>query len=190
MDVQITGRNIEITDAIRDYVLKRMDRLDKYLSVVVDAHVTLYVEKIFHSVVITVRKRRLTLHAEERSEDLYSSIDKAVDKLVTQLRRHKDRIKSHNSRHRQGPDYGDGPDLNLQVDVLDGLDLEAATDAPRVIHTQRFALKPMSVDEAVLQMDLMNQDFLVFSNQVSLGVNVLYRRKDGNYGLIVPGAVE
>ncbi len=129
MDVQITGRNIEITDAIRDYVLKRMDRLDKYLSVVVDAHVTLYVEKIFHSVVITVRKRRLTLHAEERSEDLYSSIDKAVDKLVTQLRRHKDRIKSHNSRHRQGPDYGDGPDLNLQVDVLDGLAIGAAGGA-------------------------------------------------------------
>ncbi len=185
MDIQITGKNIDVTDAIREYVQKRMDKLDKYLSKVLDAHVTLFVEKIDHVVVVTIRKRRLTLHAEERSEDLYASIDKAVEKLETQLRRHKDRIKKHNSRTRT-PDFETAADLNLHIDILDGTDLLDVQEEPRVIRTERFALKPMSVDEAALQMDLMNQDFLVFSNQKTGNVNVIYQRKDGNYGLIVP----
>lgn len=185
MDVRISGKNIEITDAIRDYVEKRLNRLDKYLSKVVDAHVTLYVEKIEHVAVVTIQKSRLTVHGEERGEDLYACIDKVVDKLVTQLRRHKDRIKNHNSRRRDRS-RDEEVDLNLQVDVLHGGDVDGASDEPRIIHTDRFALKPMSADEAVLQMDLMNQDFLVFSNTASQSVNVIYRRKDGHYGLIAP----
>lgn len=184
MDVRITGKNIEITDAIRDYILKRMSRLDKYLTSIVDAQVTVYVEKIYHVVVVTIRKRQLTVHGEERSEDLYASIDKVVDKLENQLRRHKERIKDHNSKRSNR--VMELEDFNLQLDVLDGLDLESSSKSPRVIHTERFALKPMSIDEAVLQMDLLDHDFLVFSNDDSRAVNVIYRRKDGNYGLIVP----
>jgi putative sigma-54 modulation protein len=177
----IVGRNVEITDAIRDYVEKRLMKLKKYFSRVVDVHVVLFTQKINQVAEVTINAGGIAIHGEESSEDLYASIDKVVDKLSVQLRKHKERLKEHHKKEPR-PDK----DLNLNVSIYEKEEVEEAKESPQVMHTQRFAIKPMSVDEAVMQLDLINNDFLVYMNSLSNKVNVLYRRNDGNYGLIEP----
>jgi len=181
MQISIVGRRVEITDAIRDYVEKRLAKLKKYFPNTVDVHVVLFTQKIKQAVEITINADGFVIHGEEASEDLYTSIDLLMDKLDAQLRKHKERMKLH---RRKGP----RPDknLNLNISVFEREDLEDMNPSPGVIHTKQLVIKPMSVDEAVLQMDLIGQDFLVFLDATSQRMNVLYRRKDGNYGLIEP----
>ncbi len=181
MHFTIDGRNVEITDAIQDYVEKRLMKLKKYFPRAVDVHVVLFTQKFNQGVEVTINASGLAIHGEEISEDLYASIDKVVDKLGVQLRKHKEKLKEHHKKEPR-PDK----DLNLNVSIYEPEMVEEPNPVPKVLHTQRFALKPMSVDEAAMQMDLINQEFLVFRNSQSNTVNVLYRRKDGNYGLIEP----
>lgn len=183
VQLSIVGRNIDITDAIKDYVEKRLQKLKKYFPYVVDVHVVLYTQKINQVCEVTILANRFTIHGEERSGDLYASIDLVVDKLDSQLKRYKERlVDKHERQQRKEKEK----ELNLNISVYDRGDLEDLNPEPQVIHTQRLAIKPMSVEEAVMQMDLINQDFLVFRNDASDGINVIYRRKDGHYGLIVP----
>ncbi|MBN2329730.1 MAG: ribosome-associated translation inhibitor RaiA [Candidatus Omnitrophica bacterium] len=181
VQLSIVGRNIEVTEAIKDYVEKRLQKLKKYFPYVVDVHVVLYTQKINQTVEITILANRFTIHGEERSPDLYASIDMVIDKMDAQLKKYKERLIQKHQRQQRKEEA-----LKLNISVFEREELEESNPEPEVIHTQRLAIKPMSVDEAVMQMDLINQDFLVFRNAASDGVNVLYRRKDGQYGLIEP----
>ena len=128
-----------------------------------------------------------TIHAEEQSEDMYASIDLVADKLERQLKRYKDKLKS---RGHHMPSKADRA-LNLNMSVLEQISVEGTAEqsepsSPVVIRSRRFTLKPMSVEEAALQLDLIDHEFLVFTNSQNEQINVIYRRKDGNYGLIEP----
>lgn len=181
MQLSIVGRNIEITDAIKDYVEKRLQKLKKYFPYLIDVHVVFYTQKIHQVAEITILANHLTVHGEERSQDLYASIDLVIDKMDAQLKKYKGRL-IHKHQRQQRKDE----QLNLNISVYEREDIEEQKPEPQIIHTQRLAIKPMSVDEAVMQMDLIGQEFLVFRNASSDGINVLYRRKDGDYGLIEP----
>ncbi len=183
MQLSITGRRVEITDAIRDYVEKRMKKLEKYVPHVGDAHVVLYTQKYQQFAEVTLKANGVVIHGEEGTEDMYASIDKVVDKLDAQLRKHKERLIKHQQKQKS-----DEKHLNLNYSIFNRGDIEEMQEEPQVIHTKSFTLKPMSVDEAVMQMDLMNQDFLIFRNSKDDTINVLYRMKDGNYGVIETGA--
>ena len=181
MQITITGRNLDITPAIRDYAEKRLSKIERYFHSIVDIHVVIMLQRFQHICEVTMNASGVTLHGHETTDDLYVSVDRVVDKLERQLRRYKEKMRDH--RTKAEPDE---TSLHLHVDVLDGQDVDSASDQPQVIYTKAFDLKPMSLDEAVMQMDLFNQEFLVFLNSRLNRVNVLYRRKDGNYCVIDP----
>jgi putative sigma-54 modulation protein len=174
MQLFVKGRNLEITEALRAYAEEKVQRLTRYLESIVSGTVVLSVEKHRHIAEVTLRVRDLTIRAEESTEDLYSSIDLVLEKLERQILRYKERIVAHESRGGRG-DRG-------------AVAASGVAETPRVVKMKRFAVKPLPPEEAILQMDLLGHGFYVFRNADTDEVNVLYRRKDGQYGLIEPEA--
>ncbi|WP_027717657.1 ribosome hibernation-promoting factor, HPF/YfiA family [Desulfovirgula thermocuniculi] len=171
MRLQVRGRNMEVTDALRDYVEKRLGKLKKYLEVISDVQVVLAVEGDSHRVEVTIPLGGVILRGEEVTADMYASIDLVVEKLEKQIERYKGRLLR---RYEKGASEARAAGQKEEE------------EAPRVVRTKRFAIKPMTVDEAIMQMNLLGHSFFVFSNAETNEVNVLYRRRDGNYGLIEP----
>jgi putative sigma-54 modulation protein len=181
MQVNITFRNMFATDALRNHVQEKLSRVvDKYLDKVTEGHVTLSLERYLHHADINLHAGHFHVRGKEKSEDMYASIDMAIDKIERQLKKHKERLKNHRPAHIHQP----GP-VRVRYEVFSAREIDGL--APEVIRRDEFLAKPMSVEEALMQMDLLNNDFLVFTRPGSSDVNVVYRRKDGNYGLIAPG---
>lgn len=176
MQVTVTFRHVQASKALRQYAEEKVSRLEKYLVQPIDAHVILSVVKKDHQAEIHLLAKGATLFATEKTEDLYSAIDLAVDKIDRQVKK----LRAKKTNHKANK-TGMESALRLRVLSADRFDPEGA---PEIIRTRRIPSKPMSVDEAVMQMDLTNNEFLVFRNAANQGFSVLYRRKDGNYGLI------
>jgi len=178
--VQITlrGKNIDLTDALRDYVEKRLGKFDKYFQQPLVAQVTLSVERDRHIVEITIPINDIVLRGEEATGDMYSSIDLVVEKIERQVHKYKTRI-NRKLRETGGKGLGE-----LILEAASNNNNEA--EDQRVVKTKRFPLKPMIVDEAIMQMNLVGHDFFVFANADTDEINVVYRRKDGDYGLLEP----
>lgn len=176
MKITVTGKNIDVTDALRENALKKISKLEKYFNPDVEAQVTLSVQKNHHIIEVTIPFGGIILRGEEVTEDMYSSIDKVLEKLEKQIRKHKTRLerKLRENSFKQVDSIPIDPD-----------DKEEAYN-PLIVKTKRFAIKPMPVDEAVMQMDLLGHNFFVFLNAETEEVNVVYKRKDGRYGLIEP----
>ncbi len=173
MKITVTGKNIEVTDALRDYAEKKVSKIAKFFEKSpLASQVSLRTERGLHIVEITVQVDGLILRGEEKTSDMYASIDGAIDKIERQVHKFKTRI---NRKLRE----------ENRV-VLEEIPNQKEQLEPQIVRTKRFAVKPMSVEEAVMQMDLLGHDFFVFSNSETEEVNVVYRRKDGNYGLIEP----
>lgn len=193
MRINVTFRHMEATDALREHAEKRVRRIAKYVHRPVDAHVILSVVKRRHIAEVVFKADRATMTAKEETGDLYSAIDLAGDKLEQRARKHTEKLKSHKlpppSRRLKEvapelPDPTADSTTTLRMDVLRS-DSFGRRKGPEVIHTKRLSVKPMSVEEAVMQMDLMSSEFFVFRNS-GTGIAVVYRRKDGHYGLIEP----
>jgi putative sigma-54 modulation protein len=177
MRIMVRGKNIEVTDALRDYVTKRLGKLEKYFELD-EAQVTLFVERENHVVEVTIPINGMILRGEEETNDMYSSIDLVVDKLEKQLEKYKTKLLDRRPKNQQVPGKAMPADLTSPA--------AEAEEGPRIVRTKRFTVKPMAVDEAVMQMNLLGHSFFVFTNAETEDVNVVYRRKDGNYGLIDP----
>lgn len=169
MKVQMRGRNVEVTVALKEYVEKRLGKLEKYIENLGDAQVTLSVEKDSHRIEVTIPINGMILRGEEATGDMYASIDMVVEKLEKQIERHKGKLVRRSVKGAEAKKVA-----------------QPEEEGPRVVRTKRFAIKPMAIDEAVLQMNLLGHSFFVFSNSDTEQVNVVYKRKDGNYGLIEP----
>jgi putative sigma-54 modulation protein len=198
MQVNVTFRHVEATDALHDYADAKVQRLaEKYFHRPIDAHVILSVAKRRHSAEIVLNADRHTLSAKEETGDLYSAIDLAVDKLEQQARKLAGKLKSKSKhggesprkRAAPAPEPAAGPEgtPGLRVDVIRA-ETFSRRNGPEIIKSSRLPVKPMSVEEAVMQMDLMSNEFFVFRNAATASLCVVYRRKDGNYGLIAPDA--
>ena len=186
MQLNITFRHIEPIDSLKIYAQEKVERAEKYLDRAGDAHVVLSLERHLHHADITIHSGPFVLRGREKSEDMYASIDLAMDKIERQLRRYKERLKNHHGKdrvHHRADLVADNHKIRHDV-VHVATPEEADEGTPRVIKTNEFLARPMGVEEAIMQMDLMNNDFLVFLNLVSKELNVVYRRKDGHYGLI------
>jgi putative sigma-54 modulation protein len=169
---------MEQSDALKSYVDEKLDRVKKYIDEPIVAQTYLTVEKIRHIAEITLGAKGVTIKASEATNDMYASIDAVVDKIERQLRRYKERLKGHKPPADMHPREG-----RKTIVQAESLELQ---QEPVVIRSEPISIKPMSVDEAVMQMDLMHKEFLVFTDAATENLNVLYRRKDGNYGLIEP----
>lgn len=193
MQITVTFRQMEATEALREHAEKRLRRIAKYVHRAVDAHVILSVVKRRHVAEIILNADRTTLTAKEETDDLYSAIDLAADKIEQRARKHTEKLKSHKlpAPSRRAREVAvplpepkqNGPGLRMDVIRADSF---GRRKGPEVIHTKRLPVKPMSVEEAVMQMDLMSNEFLVFCNAATESLSVVYRRKDGHYGLIEP----
>ncbi|MEX2356570.1 MAG: ribosome-associated translation inhibitor RaiA [Thermaerobacterales bacterium] len=176
MNITVSGKNLDVTDGIREHVERKVGKIGRYFENSLRAQVTLNVEKGRHIVELTVPlgSDGMMLRAESESGDMYASVDQVVDRLERQIRKYKTRV---NRRARR---------LDGRLPFIDGPEAEPDDDEPRVVKTKRFSIKPMDVEEAVLQMNLLGHDFFVFRNDEDQELSVLYRRRDGNYGLIDP----
>lgn len=171
----IRGENVDLTDAIRDYVEKRISKISKFLEDNVDAtaHVNLKVYKNkTYKVEVTIPLPYLTLRAEETSNDMYASIDLVTDKLERQIRKYKTKV------NRKSREKG-----LKNLEFVPGDD-GAEDDSLKIVRTKEISLKPMDSEEAVLQMDMLGHDFFIFQDADTNGTSVVYRRNDGRYGLI------
>ncbi|NLW55515.1 MAG: ribosome-associated translation inhibitor RaiA [Firmicutes bacterium] len=174
MEVKVFGKNLEVTDALREYAEKKAGKIGKFFAKdPPKAQVTFSIERGVHVVDITISINGLLLRGEEKSSDMYSSVDGAVDKIERQIHKYKTRI---NRRLR---------DENKIISPTP-TDTEEVTAEPKIVRTKRFAINPMHAQEAVMQMELLGHNFFVFFNSDTEEVNVVYKRKDGNYGLIEP----
>lgn len=178
MQITTTFRHMEHSDALKSYAEEKLERVKKYIDEPIVAQVFLTVEKIRHTASVTLTAKGITIKATEDTNDMYAAVDAVVDKIERQMRRYKERLKAHkpstDTRERQ-----------IQKSVVAAESIDQRQE-PVVIRTKTFSIKPMSVEEAVMQMDLLHKDFLVFTDAVTESINVIYRRKDGNYGLIEP----
>jgi putative sigma-54 modulation protein len=199
MQLDVTFRNIDSSEALKSYAREKVERVKKYVDRPMEAHVVLSTERheMHADIQINVHQANLVLRGKSVHDDMYAALDLAIDKIERQVRKYKDKLKSHKPS-------ANGVPLKVRYGVLapEGLmpegDLayEATTPlppaeqppsepaGPRIVKSNEFLAKPMSLDEAVMQMDLMNNEFLVFRNAQSEEVNIIYRRKDGNIGLI------
>jgi ribosomal subunit interface protein len=174
----IRGENVEVTPAIREYVTKRISKLEKYFdnNVEATAHVNLkvYSNKTF-KVEVTIPLPYLTLRAEETSQDMYGSADLVTDKLERQIRKYKTKV-NRKSREKGYKNLEFVPS-EAPKDEEDNIDLN-------IVRTKQVSLKPMDNEEAILQMDMLGHDFFVFEDAETNGTSIVYRRNDGRYGLI------
>lgn len=184
MNYNIRGENIEVTGAIREYVQKKIGKLERYFETppISEVHVNLSVYNDEQRIEVTIPMTNLLLRAEEEHVDLYAAIDLVVGKLERQIRKHKTKV-NRKLRHTGAPKhvFAEMEKESLHEEFDEAPDID-------IVRTKRFNLKPMDSEEAVLQMDMLGHAFYVFTNAVSGNTNVVYRRKDGRYGLIEPNS--
>jgi putative sigma-54 modulation protein len=174
MQTSVTFKNIDPSDHLKSYVSEKLNRFDKYLYNPAEANVVLSVEKFRHIAEINVVGDRLNINGKEETEDMYSAIDMTLDKLEKQIKKNKQK-----TRERRTGKGKAKPNPHTALMAME-------EDHEKQVVVKNIDYKPMDVDEAIMQMDLMNGNFLVFTNARSDQVNVLYRRNDGDFGLIQP----
>ncbi len=169
MKVNITGRKIDISAGIRSFTEKKLLKLDKFFDDAADAQVTLSVEKERQTAELTIYYGGFVYRAEDTSEDMYASIDRAIDLIERQIRKNKTRLekKLRDGAFTTAPEMSDTEEKEFKI-----------------VKSKKHALKPMSPEEAILQMNLLGHEFFVFHNDETDKIDIVYKRKDGNYGLI------
>lgn len=193
MQLNITFRHLDPIDSLKNYAREKVERVNKYLDKATEAHVVLSLERHLHHADISIHSGHFLLRGKERSEDMYASIDLAMDKIERQLKRYKEKLKHHHGRERVHHRQEYVEQMKVRHRVFEGHGtVEQLTEAPaqKIVKTNEFLAHPMGIEEAIMQMDLMNNDFYVFTNSTTMEMNVVYHRKDGTIGLIEASGVE
>lgn len=172
----ISGKNLEVTEALKNAVYDKLGKLDKFFANETEAQVTLSVEKSRQKAEVTIPMKGNILRAEQSSTDMYVTIELVADILERQIRKYKTKITNYNkgATHFSEDFLGQEPEQFLEDDEI------------RIIRSKKFAIKPMDAEEACIQMELLGHTFYVFRNADTFEVNVVYKRKNGTYGLIEP----
>ncbi len=189
MQMNITFRHLDPIDSLKNSARETVERVNKYLDKATESHVVLSLERHLHLADITIQSGAFVLRGKEKSEDMYASIDLAMDKIERQLKRYKEKLKSHHGKERVHHRQELVEQLRVRHQVFQAV-AEPTNEGPVVVKTNEFLAHPMSVDEAIMQMDLMNNDFLVFTNSTTMEMNVVYHRKDSTIGLIEASGVQ
>jgi putative sigma-54 modulation protein len=189
MEIVVRGRNVSVSERVEEYAEKKIGKLERYLPIIDEARLELSQEETRsaqHRMIaqLTVRSRGKVLRAEERDQDLFAAIDLVAEKMQRQITRFKDRLYSRGQVR--------GADTVRVPEVIEpALEAEAIAEAEvepvgSIVRTKTFAMTPMNPEEAIEQMELLGHDFFVFYNSDVDGINVLYRRRTGDYGLLQP----
>jgi putative sigma-54 modulation protein len=178
MQLIISGKNLDVSDWLKEYVEKKIGKLDRYLPALTEARVELTLENTRNAkqsqvVQVTLRTNGTIMRGEERSSDFTVAVDTVTEKLYRQIERYKGK-RAHSRM--QGERAPQSPEVEPPIHA----------ELPHIVRTKRFRISPMTEEEAIEQMELLGHNFFVFANRQHGNVNVLYRRNDGNYGLIEP----
>jgi len=174
MNIIVNGRHLEVTPALRSYAEDKISKFDRYLAEISEAVVTLSIEKKYrHKADVLLKVNGVLIQAESVTDEIYSAIDDVTEKLDRQVKKYKEKMVSH----RKG---------GAKAATAETTEKTTEKETGRIIKNKRFELKPMSPDEASMQMELLGKDFYVFINDMSSDINVIYTRQDGNFGLIEP----
>lgn len=173
MNFIVSGKNITVTEALKNYATSKVGKIEKFFNKDSEVHITMSVQKNRQIVEVTVKFNGLVLRGEEASEDMYASIDKVVDVLEKQIIKNKTRLTKK---------------LHEAAFKTSGLSEshEEKEEDYKILKEKKFDVKPMNIEEAILQMNLLGHEFFMFRNSDSEKINLVYKRKDGNYGLIEP----
>lgn len=175
MKIVTSGRNIEVTEPLKNMVTEKLSKFEKYFQTDIEVHATLSVQKNRQIFELTIPfKHDVIFRVEEASEDMYASIDMAVDKLAKQIQKHKTKLEKRYRTHD-----------TIRFEFIPENPAVAQADH-ELVRTKKFPIKPMDAEEAILQMEMLGHNFFVFRNGETDEVNVVYTRKDGKYGLIEP----
>ncbi len=176
MRISISGKNIEVSEYLKDLIDKKVGKLERYFPKDTEIQVTMAVERNRHIVEVTIPYESIIIRGEEVTGDMYASIDNVLDKLEKQILKHRTKLEKN---LKAGAFKYDAP---LYAESYE----DAEEEGPRIVRVKRFSIKPMNEEEAMLQMALLGHSFYVFENAETGVINVLYARRDGNYGLIEP----
>jgi len=181
LNFNIRRENIEVTPAIREHVEGKIEKVDRYFNEEIEATANVNL-KVYNDkqtkVEVTIPMKNLTLRAEERHSDMYAAVDLIVDKLERQIRKYKTKV-NRKFREREGV-----ATYFATVDAPDAPEVQSDEEAYNIVRTKQFDLKPMDQEEAVLQMNMLGHNFFIFTDAESNGTNIVYKRRDGKYGLI------
>lgn len=177
MRVIITGKGMEVSDYLKEMVTKKVTKLQRYFGEYTEAHITMSIQKSRHIVEVTIPFDGIVLRGEEATGDMYASIDGVLKKLEKQIHKHRTALKKR---------LHEGAFLHESYEYHDDIEEEKI---PSVVRTKRFVIKPMDVTEAQMQLELLGHQFFMFRNAKTDEVNVLYKRRDGDFGLIEPDYV-
>ncbi len=186
MLIHVKGRNYDVKPALQDYLDKKLQKLEKYFRNIKEANVTLSVERGMHIVEVQLEGDNVMIRGEERrGNDMHSAIDQVVEKLETRVKKFKGKL--YGKTTEEGPKEKEQIKAQVMTEAFtaDAEDDEAEHQ-PSIVRVKEFNMKPMTAEEAAQQMELLHHSFFVFLNMESEEVNVVYRREDGDYGLIVP----
>lgn len=200
MELQIRTNGTKVTDGMREFIDRRMSKLDRLAAHVVDAQLELRTEQSrtgseFTTAQLTLQTGRHVLRAEERATEPAKAVDAAIDKLIKQVRKYNDKRTNRKRRLPVGELVNAAAPLGeatTELQLPEDLTFSQAapqpldSDATHVVRTKRFPMKPMNVEEAIDQMELVGHDFFFFQNAEDDTLSVLYRRRDGSYGILVP----
>lgn len=190
MEIHVTFRHMEPTEALKEYARQKLDKIKKFMRRPIEAHVVLSVERHFHIAEVNLRVNGITIRGVERTQDMYSSIDRVLDKLDQQIRKYKDRLRDHHHRDKLG--HAAAAAANYFDHALVAQDVGDEREAPttRIEKAEKLAAPPMIIDDAVMQMDLSGAQFMVFTNLATNRLSILYRLPKGgdqekaSYGLL------
>ena len=193
MDINITGKNIETGDALKEHIEDKMLGLEQYFNNVVDVHVILKQESHKHIAEVNALLSGIVLRAHGEGADFYAAVDAMSEKLLRQLKKYKDRLQKHRQRRQAAEDVkANFAPIQTVEQHVDESSLDEAPNEmfaeyiPKIVHKEVRDLQSMSVDEAVMQMDLMHMNFYIFQNLKSGEINVVFRRDDGNVSWLEP----
>lgn len=185
MKIEVTGRHIDVTPALREFAEEKLSKLERVLEGPLEAHVVLAISKHRHTAEVKITTKNVVLSGMVETGDLYASIGEVADKLERQALKHKEKI--HDHKHRRGPR---DPQIAATIEANAGDAASVAPqpddEPPRIVRSQRYRIKPMSAEDAVLELEATAEDLLVFREAETSRINVVYRQKDGSFGLIDP----
>ena len=179
MQLSVTFRHVAPSEALKDYVREKISRVEKLMDSILDVQVVLSVEKFRHRADMKITSDNLKLNGQDQTGDMYSAIDSVVDKMERQVVRNKKKSRNRKNSAREESRI-------VRMNIISAEAEDESSDGPKVIRREQIFAKPMDLDEAVMQLDLSRELFLVFTDASTETINVLYRREDGNYGLIEP----
>jgi putative sigma-54 modulation protein len=196
-DINVTGRHVLVTEAMKNYAMEKIAKIERFSHRIIDVNVIMDIQKLEHRVDILCWVDNLKIKSSASSEDMYASMDKAVDKLTEQLRRHKDRVQDHHSKTHEDmamnvnvyqPLSGDDLfDINQEIDHDGDSQLLDKYRIHEIVNVETKPLKMLTHHEAILKMDLSeNKSFMLFLSEEDQKIKLIYRRSDGNYGIIEP----